>query len=136
MALKRWADFSGRASRTEYWMFQLVNNIISLILLGIGFGIVLALGIPETGSVDMLTLAIMSLCLIYSLVVFVPALALTVRRLHDVDMTGWLFLIAFVPFGSIILLVLACLPSKLYTNKYGPVPENVARDAMYNRDMT
>jgi uncharacterized membrane protein YhaH (DUF805 family) len=106
--LKQYAVFEGRASRTQYWMFVLINFIILLILAGIE----VALGSP---------LIIYSL---YQLAVLVPTLAVTVRRLHDSGKSGWWILIGLVPFiGAIILLVLMVIDSEPGENRFGPNPK-------------
>ena len=81
--LKQYADFNGRARRTEYWMFALFNFIISFVL-GFIDGFIGFLG-PEIG--------IGVLGGLYSLLVLIPGLAVSVRRLHDVGKCGWMLLI-------------------------------------------
>ena len=76
--LKKYADFSGRARRKEYWMFILFNILISFVI-----GILGAI-IGETGG-----LITVSLSGLYSLFIFIPSIAVTVRRLHDTNRTGW-----------------------------------------------
>ncbi len=112
--LKQYADFNGRARRKEYWMFVLFNiifaicailidNIIGTAIDGIGYGIVY---------------------LLYTLAVFIPGLAVTVRRLHDIGKSGWMILVAFIPFiGGIWLLVLTATEGNLGSNQYGPDPK-------------
>ena len=91
-----YADFNGRATRTEFWMFILFNCIASIIITAIGY-----------------LLHISVLSSIYSLAVLVPSLAVGVRRLHDTGRSGWWWFIAFVPVvGCIWLIVLWCLESK------------------------
>lgn len=105
--LKNYVNFNGRARRKEYWMFYLIHTLALITLLIVDT----LIGIPGllTG--------------LYSLAVILPALALTVRRLHDVGKSGWWILISFVPFvGSIILLVFECLDSD-EDNKYGLNPK-------------
>ncbi|OOF86684.1 hypothetical protein BKG93_02140 [Rodentibacter ratti] len=112
--LKNYATFSGRARRKEYWMFCLFSFIISIalsILDGI-FGLINY----ETG------LGVLSG--LYTLAVFIPALAVSVRRLHDTNRSGWWLLINFIPLvGFIIFLVFMCLDSKTGDNKYGAYPK-------------
>ena len=111
-ALKKYAVFSGRARRTEYWMFMLFNVIAGIIL-----GIVDA--ILGTGGV---------LGAIYALAVLIPGLAVSVRRLHDTSRSGWWLLIAFVPIvGAIVLLVFSLQDSTPGPNAYGPNPKEVAQ---------
>lgn len=105
-AFRKYAQFSGRASRPQYWWFALYNCLIFVILATIDMFI----GSYSSGS-GVLTA-------IYSLAVIVPSFALLCRRLHDTNRSGWWILIAFVPLiGGIWLLVLTLLPST-HVNKY------------------
>ena len=91
-----YADFNGRAKRTEFWMFILFNWIASIIIGAIGY----MLNIPWIST-------------IYGLAVLVPTLAVGARRLHDTGRSGLWWLIIFVPvIGIIWLIVLWCLESK------------------------
>ncbi|WP_194767230.1 DUF805 domain-containing protein [Tamlana sp. I1] len=115
--LKDYANFKGRARRKEYWMFVLFNVIFSIIasildsLLGT---------LNEYGG---------AISLLYSLVVFIPGLAVTVRRLHDVGKSGWMFFIILIPLiGTIWLLVLLVTDSKPGTNEWGPNPKSNTED--------
>jgi uncharacterized membrane protein YhaH (DUF805 family) len=106
--LKKYAVFSGRARRKEYWMFILFNFIAYAIL---GF-IEVLLGIP----------AILSS--IYGLAVLIPSLAVCVRRLHDSGRSGWWILIGLLPLvGFIVLLIFMVLDSQPGDNQYGPNPK-------------
>jgi uncharacterized membrane protein YhaH (DUF805 family) len=106
--LKKYAVFSGRAHRTEFWMFTLVNIII-VVVLSVIEGL---LGSPGI------------VCLIYNLAVLIPCIAVTVRRLHDIDRSGWWILISLIPLiGAIVLLVFAVQDSKPHENQYGPNPK-------------
>ncbi len=109
--LKKYAIFSGRAQRAEYWYFCLFNIIIS-IALGFIDGV---LGTPGI------------LGLIYSLGVLLPAIAVTVRRLHDTSRSGWWILIGLVPIiGLIVILVFMVQDSKEGENQYGSNPKAAA----------
>ena len=111
--LKKYAVFSGRARRKEYWFFVLFNIIIGLALTFIDF---------STGLYDVES-EIGLLSSLYSLAVLVPGIAVTIRRLHDTSRTGWWFLIAFVPIiGVIVLLVFMVFDSTPGDNQYGPNP--------------
>ena len=116
--LKKYADFGGRARRKEYWMFALFNFLIYIAILI--FSAIL-------GSIDNSLALIGSLLLvIYGLAIFVPSLAVAVRRLHDTGRSGWWFLIAFVPVvGGIILLVFTVQDSVPGENEYGKNPKEV-----------
>jgi uncharacterized membrane protein YhaH (DUF805 family) len=114
-ALKKYAVFSGRSRRMEYWYFVLFNIIVSIVL-GVIDG--LLLGTLDSGMGAGL------LSGIYSLAVLIPTLAVTVRRLHDIDRSGWWILIALVPLiGVIVLLVFALLEGTPGDNQYGPNPK-------------
>jgi uncharacterized membrane protein YhaH (DUF805 family) len=117
--LKKYADFGGRARRKEYWMFALFNALIYIAILI--FSAIL-------GSIDNSLALIGSLLLVvYGLAIFVPSLAVAVRRLHDTGRSGWWFLIAFVPFvGGIILLVFTVQDSVPGENEYGKNPKELA----------
>jgi uncharacterized membrane protein YhaH (DUF805 family) len=112
--LKKYAVFSGRARRKEYWMFFLFNLIIYVVLALID-GLMGTFS-PQAG------LGVLSG--LYSLAVLIPSLAVTVRRLHDTGRSGWWILIALVPFiGGIVLLVFMVLDSQPGENQYGPNPK-------------
>lgn len=108
--LKKYAVFSGRARRTEYWMFFLFNLIIAFVL---GFVEGLAGGPGVIG-------------VLYSLAVLIPGIAVSVRRLHDTDRSGWWLLIALIPLiGAIVLLVFMVQDGKPGQNQYGANPKEV-----------
>ena len=109
--LKKYAVFDGRAGRKEYWMFFLINLIIA-ILIGTLEGLI---GIP--GVIGAL----------YSLAVLVPGLAVSVRRLHDTDRSGWWVLICLIPVvGALVLLVLMALEGTPGQNQFGANPTEAA----------
>jgi uncharacterized membrane protein YhaH (DUF805 family) len=96
LALKKYATFSGRSRRQEYWMFFLFNLIFSIILAILDEVLGLKLtssGINNSGILGS----------IYSLVLFLPGLAVAVRRLHDTDRSGWYLLLPIAPYVLIIL---------------------------------
>ncbi|CAH0252860.1 Inner membrane protein YhaI [Arthrobacter sp. Bi83] len=113
---KKYATFSGRASRSEYWWWTLVSVGVSIIVnIIIGAG---AAATPASSSLGSTPApgpgAIVGyiLLVIWALATIVPSLALTVRRLHDVNMSGWLVLLGLVPFlGALALLVFMILPA-------------------------
>ncbi len=114
-ALKnKYATFEGRARRQEYWYFVLfyvllivalaiVDNIVGTFNDEAGFGLLSALFVLAT---------------------FIPTLAVTVRRLHDTDRSGWWVLLEFVPIiGGLVLLVFMVLDSQPGANRFGPNPK-------------
>ena len=109
---QNYCNFSGRASRSEFWWFQLFGFILSTVI-----------GIVFCWSQD--TMSIVN-CIV-GLALFLPSLGLTVRRLHDIDKSGWWIFIGLIPIvGWIILLVWYCKDSQMEPNQYGPVPNLVA----------
>ena len=110
---RKYAVFSGRARRKEYWMFFLFNFLVSFAL-GFALGVI---GSPEAaGPVSAL----------YSLAALLPGLGVACRRLHDTGRSAWWFLILLVPIvGSIVFLVFMCSDSQPGPNEYGPNPKTV-----------
>ena len=112
--LKKYAVFSGRARRKEYWMFFLFNLIITIVLAIIDN--LIGTFSPQSG-VGLLEG-------LYSLAVLLPSIAVTVRRLHDTGRSGWWILIGLIPIiGGIVLLIFMVLDSQPGENKYGPNPK-------------
>ena len=103
VVFENYANFEGRARRKEYWYFALLNFIISFAL-----GFFLTLLSPTIGLAANL----------YSLAVFIPSIAVAIRRMHDVGKSGWYILI---PIYNIILLA---TDGEKGTNEYGPDPKN------------
>ena len=118
--LNQYSDFNGRARRKEYWMFVLVNFIISLATVGIDNA--LGLSFNYTGNVSGSGV----FNLLYNLLILIPSLAVAVRRLHDVGKSGWMLLIGLIPLvGAIWLLILLLRDSEAGENKYGPNPKEL-----------
>ena len=107
--LKQYAVFTGRSRRTEYWMFVLFSIIVSAIL----------------GAIDRVLFERGILGIIYSLAVFLPALGVSIRRLHDTDRSGWWVLIGLIPLiGFIVLLVFMVQEGQPGANRFGPSPKS------------
>jgi uncharacterized membrane protein YhaH (DUF805 family) len=117
-ALGKYAVFSGRARRSEYWYFTLFSCLIVLALAAGGLYVAKATGGPPTLAVYLADF--------FLLLIFLPSWAVSVRRLHDIGMTGWWALLNFVPLGGFVLLVLFCQDSQAGDNAYGPNPKEVA----------
>lgn len=106
--LKKYVVFEGRARRKEYWMFFLFNLIIAFVI-GFAEGLLGAAGTVST---------------LYSLAIFLPSLAVTVRRLHDTDRSGWWILICLIPLvGPLVLLYFLVLEGVSQSNEYGDNPK-------------
>lgn len=107
VVMNKYAQFSGRASRREFWGFVLVNILLSILV-----GIV--------GSILRIQNALSAL---YSLALLLPSLAVGVRRLHDTNRSGWWLLISLIPFlGAIVLIIFFIEESSAGNNQYGTPP--------------
>mgnify|MGYP002519746373 CR=1 FL=1 len=110
-ACGKYAQFKGRASRSEFWWFMLALLILNLLLAG------LAIILPSLGSAALGGLSLVMLC---------PYAAALFRRLHDAGLSGWWAGAAFLlSLATSSMLFLACLlPGQAHENRYGPVPES------------
>ena len=118
LPLKRYADFSGRSRRKEYWMFVL-GVFIAAIVLSIVEGIL--------GMSGMVGGVYGPLTTIFLLAVIIPSIAVQVRRFHDQDKSGWMVLLAFIPIlGGLAVLIFMCLEGTRGTNRFGPDPKDPA----------
>lgn len=116
-ALRKYAVFSGRSRRKEYWFFVLFNILISI-------GLAIVDGVTGTFNAEA---GVGLLGALYSLAILIPSIAVTVRRLHDIDRSGWWILIALVPIiGAIILFVFMVLDSNSGSNRFGENPKTDA----------
>ena len=105
---KNYATFSGRARRTEFWEFNLINWGVCLLIAFI------AIGIPKLEFIIS----------IYGLAIFIPSLAVQVRRMHDVGKSGWFLLIQLIPLiGGIWILVLELRAGEVGSNRFGDDPK-------------
>lgn len=131
MPLRRYADFSGRSRRKEYWMFALGILLAyavlgALFLMGANLSAMGTGAEPEISSIGWIAISLFG---ILALGIFIPSLAVIVRRLHDQDKSGWFILIQFIPYiGGIIMLIFMCIEGTKGENRYGPDPkgENIA----------
>lgn len=109
--LRKYVVFDGRAHRTEFWMFTLISVVISIVLALID----VAIGTYGAGGGVLQG--------IYGLAVLLPSLAVGVRRLHDIDRSGWWLLLGLIPLvGIIILIVWWAQEGDAGSNQYGPNP--------------
>ena len=113
-ALKKYAVFSGRARRKEYWFFVLFYIIIAIVLVMIDS---MADTISATTGMGLLSG-------IFALAMFIPGLAVGIRRLHDINKSGWWILIGLIPFiGPLILIIFALMAGTAGDNEYGSDPK-------------
>ncbi len=126
---RRYAEFTGRSRRREYWLFVLFYLLVLMVIEAIfgtptevitshplGFGVI-SYGVIANGTGTMVG----NLFWLFSLV---PGLAVTVRRLHDIDRSGWWLLLLVVPFlGWFTLFIFYCLDGTSGSNRFGPDPK-------------
>ena len=124
--LRKYADFNGRARRSEYWLFALFQILLAIVL----YGVILAIGLSngreqldENSPMAIVAGLVVILAGIAWLALVIPGLAVMVRRLHDSNHSGWLVLIGFVPFGGLVLFVFSLLDGTPGPNQYGPDPK-------------
>jgi len=112
--LKKYAIFSGRARRSEYWYFVLFNLIFMLV----------AMGLDNLLGTTISVLPYGYFYFALAIAMLIPGLAVFVRRMHDIGKSGWWYFIAFIPFvGAIWLLVLCCTEGVNGDNEYGADPK-------------
>ena len=122
--LKKYVEFDGRARRKEYWMFTLFSTLISVGLAAVDVFSGLT---NATGGINPLST-------VYSMAVFLPTLAVSIRRLHDTNRSGWFLLLAFIPcIGAIILLVFYIEEGTKGSNKFGSDPKGGEHDGDIDR---
>lgn len=108
--LKKYTLFTGRARRSEYWYFVLVN-----------LGIVVVLGMVD--ALIRRNIGFSPFGTIYSLAVLLPFIGVSMRRLHDIDRSGWWLLLGLVPLVGLVLIVYLAQDSMASTNRYGQNPK-------------
>ena len=108
--LKKYATFTGRATKAEFWYFILFNMIINIILM---------ISVKIFGNFGLF------LYVIYSLAVFIPSLAVGARRLHDIGKSGWWLLLDLIPLIGLIVLFVWFVTDSKEDNQYGPNPKAV-----------
>ena len=107
--VNKYATFSGRATRSEYWYVVLFGYLLALLIVFLG----MIIDSPEL---------IIGLSTVLSLILLVPGLAVCIRRLHATGISGWWYLLVLIPYiGAFALLIIFCLKSS-EDNKYGPKP--------------
>ncbi len=112
LPLKRYADFSGRSSRKEYWMFFLGYLLASMVVVMV-YAIARPLGLL-IGAAGLIAL-------------FIPSLAVQIRRFHDQDKSGWFALLYLIPYvGGIVVLVFMCIGGTRGPNRFGDDPRDVS----------
>lgn len=143
LPLKRYAEFSGRSRRMEYWMFTLFTVIVYIVLAMVMLGGGLDLEALASDSVPegpgVLFWVGGGLFVIFVLAIIIPSIAVTIRRLHDRDMSGWWYLgaivaglIPYVGFiASLAFLVLMFLPGTVGPNRFGDDPKSANNASVF-----
>jgi len=110
-AFRQYACFSGRATRSEYWWFQVFGLIVTIATQ--------AIGIELAAATELLVLFNIVTSFV-SLVLFLPGLAVLVRRLHDMGKSGLNILWGLLPLAGPVILIVYCCQDSQYNNEYGP----------------
>ncbi len=144
LPLQRYADFSGRSRRLEFWSFAFLNLVVTGVLVSLAFSTGLSYRALVQqgdfgGGLGVATIAFFAILAIYGLAVLIPGIAVNVRRLHDRDMSGWWYLgfvlVGLLPFvgwlTNIAYLVLVCLPGTPGPNRYGHDPKDIGGAALF-----
>jgi uncharacterized membrane protein YhaH (DUF805 family) len=108
--LKKYTLFTGRARRSEYWYFVLFNLVAGIVLAMLDAAIRKITGFGPLG-------------MLYALAVLVPGIAVSIRRLHDTDRSGWWLLLGLVPLVGLVLIVFLVEDSMASTNRFGQNPK-------------
>jgi uncharacterized membrane protein YhaH (DUF805 family) len=122
--LRQYSDFKGRSRRTEFWMFVIINILIAAVAAFIDrlFGITFSGGGYACAPYNMFG----PIHGLYMLAMFIPTLAVTVRRLHDTSRSGWMILVALIPvIGGIWLVILMLIEGTPGENRYGFNPKEL-----------
>ena len=111
----KYTNFSGRASRSEFWLFVLFTFVVSLML---GFLDPLIAGVPFMDYDEVFA----PLSTIFTIAIIIPSFAVNVRRLHDVNRSGWWLLIELTVIGILLILFWCCNKGDEGENRFGPKP--------------
>ena len=117
-ALQKYATFTGRASRSEFWWWALANAIVVTVLYVLMFVLAFAGRTPD-GEPGVGLIVPTVLLIVWALGVIIPTIAVTIRRLHDAGYSGWFYLFSVVGLG-IVTLVLCAMETSPAAAKYGP----------------
>jgi uncharacterized membrane protein YhaH (DUF805 family)/cold shock CspA family protein len=126
---QNYANFSGRSRRKEYWGFMLFWYIFTFALTIAAMAVDGALGNMGGDAFPYVTIAVFAIWFLGSLV---PHLAITVRRQHDIGLSGWFYLLILIPYiGGIIIFVFTLIPTQMHENKWGPIPQGIPVPPIY-----
>ena len=121
--MANYANFRGRARRKEYWGYVLFYIIAAVVIGTVALFLDGSVGNLDGGEIPVVTLGLFGL---FVLATFIPSLAITIRRQHDIGLSGWFYLLILIPYiGWLIILVFTLIPSQRHDNKWGPVPYGI-----------
>jgi uncharacterized membrane protein YhaH (DUF805 family) len=128
VGLRKYATFSGRARRKEFWFFTLVDRLVFIGLIGLAAAAAAASDrAGREGFADVLHQGMIGVLFLYWAVSLLPNIAVQARRLHDTGRSGWYMLLGFIPFiGPFVLLVFLCTEGSYGPNEHGPDPKQPA----------
>ncbi|OYU36102.1 DUF805 domain-containing protein [Novosphingobium sp. PASSN1] len=132
MPYRRYADFSGRSCRREYWMFTLLSVLVAFgaVALMLAGGLGTAEGDQNPSILFWIGAALIVIWVLGSII---PSIAVQVRRFHDQDRSGWMILLGFIPYvGGIIVFVFMCLSGTRGPNRYGADPLDPSNVDIFN----
>lgn len=119
----KYATFSGRASRSEYWWFMLFNAIVVTVLTIAAIVLGIAGADPATGEPGVAFILPMILLSVYGLAVILPGISVSVRRLHDGNYSGFMYFLSFIPaVGGLVILIFMLLPSDPAGGRFDEYP--------------
>jgi uncharacterized membrane protein YhaH (DUF805 family) len=119
--LRRYADFEGRARRSEYWLFCLMTTTLTVLFF---LPVFFAGARPQQPEMAQAALVSMLVLVLITFGLFIPSMAVLVRRLHDTGRSGWWVLINLLPFGGAVLFIFTVLDGEDGANRFGPDPKD------------
>jgi uncharacterized membrane protein YhaH (DUF805 family) len=137
MPYRRYFDFEGRSCRREYWMFTLLYVLVMIVAVSLMLGSVFSAAgagddVPRGEMGPMFWLGGLLLG-VWVLASIIPSIAVQVRRFHDQDRSGWMVLLAFIPYvGGFIVLIFMCLQGTRGANRFGPDPLDPSNVDIFN----
>jgi uncharacterized membrane protein YhaH (DUF805 family) len=108
LALRNYANFDGRSTRKEYWMYILFYALIL-------FGLLIIDNLMNNSIIGIIVG-------LFQIVFIIPSLSIAVRRLHDVNKNGWFLLLSFIPLANLYILYLLVQSSSSSSNQWGATP--------------
>ena len=137
LPLRRYFNFAGRSRRKEFWLFQLLHllvagGLIVMVLVGLPWAMMPdAKGQVPVERVNPITWLGMILFFLWGLGTIIPIIAVTIRRFHDHNRTGWLYLLNLVPLGGFVVLIFFLLEGTRGENRFGPDPKDPSESAVF-----